>query len=68
MRELWGLFVEDATLTVGIIGAVLIAAFAFPSIAVPGWLRGPGLFLLVVLALVENVIRSARPRRRPSAQ
>ena len=71
MRELWGLFVEDATFTIGIVGAVLIAALGFPRLGLPGVLRGPCLFVLVILVFVENVVRSARPApavRRPIAE
>lgn len=68
MRELWGLFVEDATFTVGIVAAVLIAALGVPRLGLPAALRGPCLLVLVVLVLVENVVRSARASRRPVAE
>lgn len=66
-RELWGLFVEDASFTIGIVGVVLIAALGFRPIGIPGPFRGVLLFVLVVLVLIENVIRSARLPRPPSA-
>jgi hypothetical protein len=62
-RELWGLFVEDASFTIGILGAVMIAAIAAPRIGLPEALRGPVLFLLVLAVLLENVARSARSAR-----
>jgi hypothetical protein len=67
-RELWGLFVEDATFTVAIVAAVVISAVGFPRIRLPDGVRGPGLFLLVVIVLLENVARSARPARRGTTE
>jgi hypothetical protein len=63
LHELWGLFVEDATLTLGILGCLLIAAFAFPALRLrDGW-RGPVLFVLLAIVLWENVRRSATATR-----
>ena len=60
MREVWGLFVEDATFTLGIIVCLTLAAFALPHIPMdPSW-RGPILFALLAAVLIENVARSAR--------
>jgi len=66
VRELWGLFVEDASFTIGVVGAVLIAALGFPRIGIPGSFRGALLFVLVIFVLVENVTRSARSARPPT--
>ena len=66
-RELWGLFVEDASFTIGIIGIVLIASLGFPRIGIPGPFRGTLLFVLLVFVLIENVTRSARLARPPAA-
>ena len=63
-RELWGLFVEDASFTIGILGSVVIAAVVFPRVGVPDAWRGPSLFLLMIFVLLENVIRSSRPARQ----
>lgn len=61
LKEIWGLFVEDASFTIGILVCVALAAFVFPRvIADAGW-RGPVLFVLLALVLFENVRRSARP-------
>ena len=62
-RELWGLFVEDASFTIGILASVVIAAIVFPRIGVPDAWRGPSLFLLMIFVLLENVIRSSRSAR-----
>ena len=60
LQELWGLFVEDATLTIGTLACVALAAFAVPRLGVaPQW-RAPIFFAAVVLMLLENVYRGAR--------
>ncbi len=60
IREIWGLFVEDASLTIGILACLALAIFVLPRV-IPGadW-RGPLLFLVLAIVLVENVYRSAR--------
>jgi hypothetical protein len=60
LRELWGLFVEDASLTLGILVCVMIAASAFPRLGLRDAWRGPALFGLLVMVLLENLRRSAR--------
>ena len=60
LRELWGLFVEDASLTLGIVVCLVLAAFAFPALALPVAWRGPVLFAVLAIVLWENVRRSAR--------
>jgi hypothetical protein len=59
LRESWGLFVEDASLTLGILGCLLIAAFAFPALRLRNEWRAPVLFVLLAIVLWENVRRSA---------
>jgi hypothetical protein len=60
LRELWGLFVEDGSLTLGILVCLAIADFAFPALGLRTAWRGPVLFVLLAIVLVENVRRSAR--------
>jgi hypothetical protein len=60
LRELWGLFVEDASLTLGIIVCVAIGALAFPALGLHDEWRGPALFVLLAIVLLENVRRGAR--------
>ncbi|HEY5087154.1 MAG TPA: hypothetical protein VII66_07365 [Gemmatimonadaceae bacterium] len=60
VAELWGLFVEDGTFTLGIIVCVGVAIFVLPRVAIPSEWRGPALFLILTLVLFENVRRSAR--------
>lgn len=60
IRELWGLFVEDPSFTLGILISLVAAVFVLPLIGIrPAW-RGVGLSVLVALVLVENCWRSAR--------
>jgi hypothetical protein len=63
LRELWGLFVEDASFMLGILGCLLIAAFAFPALRLRDVWRGPVLFGLLAIVLWENVRRSATATR-----
>ncbi len=58
--QVWGLFVEDASLTAGILGCIALATFLLPRIGLPPIWRGPILFLGLGIVLVENVRRSAR--------
>jgi uncharacterized membrane protein YqjE len=60
ISELWGLFVEDASLTVAIALCVLLAWFIFPVLGIRLEWRGAAMFALLAIALVENVWRSAR--------
>ena len=60
IRELWGLFVEDASFTIGIAICVALAIIVLPRIAMPSHWRGPSLFAAVAAVLLENVLRSAR--------
>jgi hypothetical protein len=60
IHELWGLFVEDPSFTLGILISLVAAGFVLPLIGIrPAW-RGIGLFVLLALVLVENCRRSAR--------
>ena len=60
LRELWGLFVEDATLTIGTLICVAIAAFVVPRVGIAAQWRAPLFFGTVVLMLLENVYRGSR--------
>jgi hypothetical protein len=60
LAEVWGLFVEDASFTLGMIVCLIVAVYVIPHSAVtPAW-RGPALFVLLGIVLLENVVRSAR--------
>lgn len=60
LQELWGLFVEDGSFTIGIILCVAVAIFVLPRVAIPSGWRGVTLFVLLAAVLFENVRRSAR--------
>ncbi|HEY7861520.1 MAG: hypothetical protein ACHQRL_02430 [Gemmatimonadales bacterium] len=60
VKELWGLFVEDATLTIGTLVCVALAAFVLPRVGIPTHWRAPALFIAVALMLLENVYRASR--------
>ena len=60
LEELWGLFVEDATLTIGTLACIALAAFVVPRVGIPSPWRAPTLFIAVALMLLENVYRGAR--------
>ena len=62
LAELWGLFVEDATLTVGTLICIALAVFALPRLSAPAAWRAPLFFFAVVLMLLENIYRGARRR------
>jgi hypothetical protein len=62
LTELWGLFVEDATLTIGTLICIGLAAFVIPKLGAPAYWRAPIFFFAVVLMLLENVYRGARGR------
>ena len=64
VEEIFGLFVEDGSLAIGILIWLGIAASVFPRL--PGgtaW-RAPLLFVGLLLILAENVLRSARKHLR----
>lgn len=62
VRELWGLFVEDASFTVAILVCIALAVFVLPRVADEHWC-GPILFGALSLILFENVRRSAKQQR-----
>ncbi len=60
VKEIWGLFVEDASFTVGILVCIVIAIYVLPSVGLAPYWRGPLLFIALAIVLIENVARSAR--------
>jgi len=59
-RQVWELFVEDASLTAAILGCIAFAVFVLPHTGLrPVW-RGPAFFVGLGGVLLENVVRSAR--------
>jgi hypothetical protein len=60
IEELFGLFVEDGTLAIGILFLVALAVFALPHSPIPEAFRAPLLFLGLVVLLLENVLRAGK--------
>jgi hypothetical protein len=60
LQEVYGLFVEDGSLTLALLVWIAIAAFLFPHVPGGASWRAPVLFLGIALLLLENVLRSAR--------
>ena len=60
LKEIWGLFVEDASFTLGMIVCLIIAMYVLPRLPIADVWRGPALFVLLAIVLAENVVRSAR--------
>ena len=60
IKAVWELFVEDPSFTLGIIVCLIIAAFVLPHLPIADSWRGPILFAILAVVLVENVVRSAR--------
>jgi hypothetical protein len=65
VMEVWGLFVEDASFTVAIVACLVFAWLVMPAFNVPVQWRGAVLFVLLGVALIENVWRTAGRRTRP---
>jgi hypothetical protein len=61
LREVYGLFVEDASYTLALLIWLLLVAFVLPHLLGPRFLA-PILFAGLALILLENVARSARKR------
>jgi hypothetical protein len=62
LAELWGLFVEDATLTIGTLICIALAVFVIPRLGAPAAWRAPIFFIIIVLMLLENIYRGAQRR------
>lgn len=62
-EEIFGLFVEDGSLAVGILIWVAAAIWIIPRLPISGGFRALVLFAGLCLLLIENVYRSARKHR-----
>ena len=60
LRELLGLFVEDLSLTIGIVIALAVGGAAVTRLGLDHRWNGGVLFLLLAVVLIENVRRSSR--------
>ncbi|HLZ65299.1 MAG TPA: hypothetical protein VKQ29_03655 [Aliidongia sp.] len=59
VKELLGLFVDDATLAIGLLVWVAIAGYVLPSLALGIW-SGPMLFLGAAFVLVASLRKVGR--------
>ena len=59
LRELWGLFVDDGLLAIGLILWVAVAALLVPAFGLSA-IGGPILFLGAALVLVASLVKAAR--------
>jgi len=60
LKEVYGLFVEDGSLAIGIIAWLLISAFVVPALHAPDSWRAPVLLLGLAILLIENVLRGSK--------
>jgi membrane protein implicated in regulation of membrane protease activity len=60
LGSLWGLVVEDASLTLGILVWLGVATFALPALGLRDAWGELLLFVLLAIVLLENVRRSAQ--------
>ena len=67
LAEVWGLFVDDGLLALGLVIWCAMARWALPAIAAPQPIRAPLLFVGCLLILIVDVLITARRRRAPSA-
>lgn len=63
LQEVYGLFVEDGSLALGILLWLGITAWLLPRFAISEGYRAPLLFGGLCALLLENVYRSARRHR-----
>lgn len=62
LKELFGLFVDDGSLAIGVL--LLVAGLALAlQLGLPAIVAGPLLFFACAALVVENVLRSARAKR-----
>lgn len=62
-HEIFGLFIDDGSLAIGILVWIAIVALALPALGAPEVWRAILLFAGCVIILIENVARSARRSR-----
>lgn len=56
LTELWGLFVDDGLLALGLVLWVALAAILMPILGLE-WVGGPALFLGAALVFTASVLR-----------
>lgn len=61
-KELFGLFVDDASLAIGLVVWVIVASYLLPRLALGAW-SGPMLALGAAIVLVFSLRKVVRRRR-----
>ena len=62
IEDLWGLFVDDGTLAVGIVLWLLLVALVLPRTGISAQFDGAILVAGLILGLMENIWRAARKK------
>jgi hypothetical protein len=62
-REIYGLFVDDGSFAIGILGWVILAVGVLPRVVQASRWAGPALFAGVALILIESALRFSRRRK-----
>jgi hypothetical protein len=60
LQEIYGLFVEDGSLAIGIVAWLLLTVFVIPVLNLPEVWRAPILFIGLAVLLAENSIRGSK--------
>ena len=60
LKELFGLFVDDGSLALAVLGWAAVCAVVAATGLAPAALLGPLLFLGLAALMIENVLRRAR--------
>jgi hypothetical protein len=63
LTEVWGLFVDDGLLALGLVIWCAVTRLALPAIAAPQLIRAPLLFVGCLLILIADVLITARRHR-----
>jgi hypothetical protein len=61
-REIFGLFVDDGSFAIAILGWLALLWLALPHLPIPAVWRGATLFVGLIAILMESVLRRARQR------
>lgn len=61
--ELLGLFVDDGSFALAILGWLILIWAAVPHFHIVTWLKGPLLLFGLVVILCESAIRAAKPHQ-----
>jgi hypothetical protein len=63
LTQVWGLFVDDGLLALGLVVWCAVTRWALPAIAAPQVIRAPLLLVGCLLVLIADVLITARRHR-----